>query len=61
MKTACYQCPDKVFRCHTVCESYKEFQKQREAIRAARRVESEICACNQYLIDRKVRRNQHHK
>lgn len=55
----CFECPDRVFKCHSVCEKYKSFQDANKSfstrVRAVRAAEGVI---NQAHVDnvRKTKR-----
>ena len=39
MKSPCLGCEERKYKCHSVCDSYKEFQKECERVRIVRRKE----------------------
>ena len=41
MKVPCYKCEDRELHCHSTCEKYLEYSKQKEEDREMRRKETE--------------------
>lgn len=58
MNAPCKDCPDRRELCHSLCEKYKEFVKEREEIREARRLDLDIQHFAHFNYEKKAARRR---